>query len=284
METQDNIIIDDKDAVCDVVVDIEKHEAVQVSNVVTAVASQRDYHNKLMLSAFENKADIEVIKELVQIQVNFDMREAKKSFFSALSKFQSQIPMIPKNGVGTFIAKATGKQVSYPFPLIEDIAHAINPFLYKNGICYRFEIITAAIITVKCIVSHKDGHSVSTEMSGPPDKTGFKNDLQAIGASSKYLERYTLTAAVGVMTVGEDHDAADAGANNIDAANICVDLNQETNSYYSDDQFKNSLPRWSGRIRKGLNTKDQLVDFLNKKGMSLTKDQHQTIKNIEVEK
>ena len=47
----------------------------------------------------------------------------------------------------------------------------------------------------------------STTLSGPPDTTGSKNDLQSIGSTISYLQRYTLLALTGLATFDMDDDA-----------------------------------------------------------------------------
>ena len=71
----------------------------------------------------------------------------------------------------------------------------------------RFEQDHTNGITVTCIVSHLDGHSESTTMSASADKTGGKNEVQAIGSTVTYLQRYTLIGSLGITTADDDMDA-----------------------------------------------------------------------------
>jgi len=43
-------------------------------------------------------------------------------------------------------------------------------------------------------------------MGVPFDKSGGKNDIQAIASSVTYLRRYTLTGALGISTCEDDND------------------------------------------------------------------------------
>ena len=49
------------------------------------------------------------------------------------------------------------------------------------------------------------GHSESTTLQSPPDASGGKNSIQAIGSAVTYLSRYTLLAITGLAT-GENED------------------------------------------------------------------------------
>ena len=59
-----------------------------------------------------------------------------------------------------------------------------------------------------CLIFHKEGHNEETTLSGPPDKTGNKNDIQAIGSTLTYLQRYSLMQALGLAASNDDDGAA----------------------------------------------------------------------------
>jgi len=47
-------------------------------------------------------------------------------------------------------------------------------------------------------------------MQSGPDQSGKKNNIQAIGSTTTYLQRYTLLAATGLATKEQDNDGGDA--------------------------------------------------------------------------
>jgi hypothetical protein len=53
-------------------------------------------------------------------------------------------------------------------------------------------------------VSHRDGYSEETELSGGNDNSGNKNDIQAVGSTITFLQRYTLKAALGLAATVDD--------------------------------------------------------------------------------
>ena len=61
-----------------------------------------------------------------------------------------------------------------------------------------------------CVLSHKSGHYEETTLSGPPDASGSKNAIQAIGSTLTYLQRYSLVQALG-LAAGDDDDGKAAG-------------------------------------------------------------------------
>jgi len=71
-------------------------------------------------------------------------------------------------------------------------------------------------VSVTCTITHLMGHKESVTLSAPPDNSGSKNNIQAIGSTVTYLQRYTLFAITGIAAADQDDDgqtAAPAQAN-----------------------------------------------------------------------
>jgi hypothetical protein len=101
------------------------------------------------------------------------------------------------------------------------------PILGRHGFSIRHRISQAnGKITVTGILSHRDGHSEEAELELPTDKTGSKNDVQAIGSSVQYGQRYTTKALLNIRSRAQsdrriDDDGAAAGGHGaIDAAQL----------------------------------------------------------------
>ena len=161
----------------------------------------------LVRLAVQQGLDIDRLRELMALQREWEEREAEKAFFDALSKFQSEIPPIVRTN--TADAGRAGKR---RYASLGTINEAIRPWLYANGLSFRFrQQQTPAGITVTCVVSHRDGHSEETTLTAGADSSGAKNAIQSVGSTITYLERYTLTAALGLTTIDEDDDGEAAG-------------------------------------------------------------------------
>lgn len=158
----------------------------------------------LIQKAQEKDASIEQMQQLFDLQLRWEANEAKKSFNKGMSLFKSECPVIPKNSKGQ-----SGK-----FAGLADIAKVADPILAKHGLSYRWEQSQdgdTKELTVTCIVTHVDGHSVSSPLTGPLDTSGNKNAIQSIGSSSTYLFRYSLNAALGLASSEMDDDSGGAG-------------------------------------------------------------------------
>lgn len=151
----------------------------------------------LMEMALNSGADIAVIERLVALKEKEDDRIAERDFIGAMAYFKKQCPIIKKLKKGH----------NCKFAGLDDIAEQIKDVLFEAGLTYRFEQEQSdKEIVVRCIVSHKSGHSESSEMRSIADTSGSKNAVQAIGSTFTYLRRYTLTGALGIATADDDID------------------------------------------------------------------------------
>ena len=153
---------------------------------------------KLVEMAVSKGADIDQLSKLMDMQERWEKREARKSYLDAFAHFQSIVPTITKSKKGH----------NYKYAPLADIATQIQDSLRKCGLSYRFEIEdNGDLITVRCLVSHRDGHGETTSMTGAPDDSGSKNQIQSRGSTVTYLQRYCLIGALGLTTADEDMDA-----------------------------------------------------------------------------
>lgn len=151
---------------------------------------------QLIEVAVNANADIDKLERLMGLQERWEQNNAKKEFFSAMSKFNAECPTIVKR------KKAHN---SFYAPL-GDIHAQIKETLVSCGLSFRFEQDHSNDITVSCLVSHASGHTEKATMTAPADKSGNKSTIQAIASTVTYLQRYTLCSALGITTADEDMD------------------------------------------------------------------------------
>jgi len=226
---------------------------------------------RLVELAVNQGADIEKLERLMALSERYDANQAKKAFDLAMSEFQSILPVIEKGGVVDF--ESSKGRTYYTYAKIEDIAEAIKPALKKTGLSYRFtQSQNVELITVRCIVTHKDGHSEFSELTSGRDSSGGKDALKGIASTLSYLRRYTLTGLMGIVVGGEDFDSEDGTG---------FDINQETQCY-PDTEFNKNFPAWSKVIQVGKKTPDQMLTYLQKKGIVISQAQFEQLKQVEV--
>lgn len=152
--------------------------------------------------------DIEKMERMLAMKERMDERNAKISFADALSAARSEIPPIIKDATVDFTSSKG--RTHYQHETLAGIAKTIDQILSRHGLSYRFRTNQqGGLVMVTCIISHRDGYSEETALSGSPDQSGSKNGFQAVGSAVTYLQRYTLKAALGLSAeVDDDGHAA----------------------------------------------------------------------------
>jgi hypothetical protein len=162
---------------------------------------------ELLRIAIAQNADLAKLEQLLSLQERWERAEAKKAYVVAMNGFKANPPEIVKNEIAEFVGK-NGEIIEWEYSTLDHIHDCILAELSRHGISHRWivEQPKAETVRVTCVLTHKLGHSEQTTLEGPVDHSGSKNAIQAIGSSSKYLERYTLMAACGLADKSPDTD------------------------------------------------------------------------------
>lgn len=169
--------------------------------VAPAASESAAILNVIERMALNPEIDPERIERFLNLKRQMDADAARRAFDDAVSQAKGAIPAIVKNRTG---------HNNKRYADFAAIASVVDPIITQFGLSYRFRTEQGDRITVTCILSHKDGHSEQTTLAGPPDASGSKNAIQAIGSTLTYLQRYTLVQALGIA-VSEDDDGATGG-------------------------------------------------------------------------
>lgn len=154
--------------------------------------------------------DIDKFERLLKMQQLVASQANERAFNAAIALAKGQIGPIFKNKTVDFMS-AKGR-TNYRYEDLSEVARTIDPVLSRNGLSYRYRTTQeGGKLTVSCILTHVDGHSETTTLAAQSDQSGNKNDIQAIGSSATYLQRYTLKLALGLSaSVDDDGKAASA--------------------------------------------------------------------------
>lgn len=149
-----------------------------------------------------NGADLGSVKEMLAMSRELAADQARQAFDAAMSAAKSEITPVVRNSTGNNDKK---------YADFASIAKAVDPIISKHGLSYRFRTRQDDRIHVTCILAHEGGHSEETTLSGPPDDSGKKNAIQAIGSTLTYLQRYSLVQALGLAAATDDDGKAAGG-------------------------------------------------------------------------
>lgn len=155
----------------------------------------------MLARAVQSGADLDMIEKLMNLQERWEASNARKAFDAAIAGAKAKIPPIERNATGHNDKR---------YADFSAIAKVVDPILSDFGLSYRFRTTQGDRISVTCILSHKDGHSEETTLSGPPDASGSKNAIQAIGSTLTYLQRYSLVQMLGLAAARDDDGKAGA--------------------------------------------------------------------------
>ncbi len=195
---------------------------------------------QMLQIAVQQGADLDKLQKLMDLQERWEKNEAKKAYIAAMSKFRSKCPTITK----------TRKAHTSMYAGLSNTLDTVNTLLAECGLSHSWVTQQADnFITVQCCVTHIQGHSECTALTAGPDKTGSKNDIQAVGSTVTYLERYTLFAILGMASAEMDDDGggateyiSESQAANLDALLDEVKANKQAFCKYFKIESVQKLP------------------------------------------
>lgn len=164
--------------------------------------------------ALDRGADLATIEKLMELQHRHDAEMALKAFNAAMAAAKADIPVIVKNRLVDYPSDNGRSRTTYRHEDLGEIARTVDPILARHGLSYRYRT-TSEInqpIVVSCIVAHRDGHSETNTLTAGRDGSGKKNEIQQMGSTITYLQRYTLKAALGLASAADDDGRASGGA------------------------------------------------------------------------
>jgi hypothetical protein len=159
----------------------------------TAVSTPMD----MLQLAIEKGADLDQLTKLMDMKERWEAAEAKKAFVVSMTKFRAECPTIRKTRE-THQGKYAG---------LAETLDTIKGLMSECGLAHAWKTEqNMEGVMVTCCVTHVQGHQECTSMTAPPDPSGSKNAIQAIGSTISYLERYTLMAILGMASTDQDTD------------------------------------------------------------------------------
>jgi len=176
---------------------------------------------QMVYHAVTNGSPVEVVEKLMGLQERWQANQARMAFDNAMADAKAEIPVIAKRSNVKYDVKnkdangnagannAKADKVDFDYETLGDIATVINPILSKSGLSYRYRSKQEnGLISVTCIITHRDGHCEETTLAAGADTSGKKNGIQSIGSTVSYLQRYTLKLALGLAAAKDDDGKA----------------------------------------------------------------------------
>ena len=165
-------------------------------------------------AARDPAVDIDKMQRLFLMSVEAKANAARTEFLAAFAKLQKDLPAVERKGTG---------HNSKKYARFEDFIETVKGPLAAHGFSLSFRInqigvavkdggpIEPSGIRITGVLGHEAGHQEDTSLTLPADKTGNKNDVQALGSTISYGKRYVGMTLLGIATEDEDDDGKAAG-------------------------------------------------------------------------
>ena len=236
-----------------------------VARVTTTPADLLNY-------AMQANADIDKLEKLMELQNRWEEREAKKAFVADMAEFKRADLAITKDHSVSF---RTDKGVTaYDHATIGNVVGVIVPALAAHGFSHRWIIERAegGLIRVRCVITHRLGHSEETVLEAGLDQTGGKNNIQAMISTKTYLERHSLLAATGLATRDQADDYDDESSKEREVAEAAK-RNAEAKAkeeaakpkVWAQDKFDEAMKKHAPTVASGSKTAAELLSWMEKK-------------------
>src|SRR6266478_2752528 len=140
-------------------------------------------------------------------------KEAELAYNSAKSRILKKLASIKivKNRSALYqIEKGKpSKGASFKYAPLEEIDKHLRPLLVEEhmDLSYSDEPREDGGILIRGRLKHlPSGHFEDSFMPAPPDTTGRKSDVQAVGSTNSFLRRYVACNIFNIVVVGDDDD------------------------------------------------------------------------------
>jgi hypothetical protein len=138
------------------------------------------------------------IGQMMTLHERWEATQAKKTYFAAISDFQSRCPIIEK----------ADKAYDKLYARMDRIWRTIRPIMSDLGLSVTWQMVEYrdGMCHVEGELAQREGHSVRLIRDVPvPELIKGQNKTQQAGSAETYAKRYALCAALGIVT-GEDDD------------------------------------------------------------------------------
>src|SRR6516165_8366774 len=159
-------------------------------------------------------ADVEKLDRLAAIYERLEAKEAERSFNAAKSRTLKKlagIKIVKNRPVLSDINNGKQRDTveAFKYAPLEEIDKHLRPLLAEEqmDLSYSDEPWDGGGILIRGRLKHlPGGHYEDSFMPAPPDTTGGKSNVQAIGSTNSFLRRYVACNIFNIVVVGDDDD------------------------------------------------------------------------------
>jgi hypothetical protein len=158
-----------------------------------------------------NKMSAEKMHAIMQTFREIQADERREKFHAAFARLHPNLPAVAKRG-DLIIKNKEGVVIQRSkYALWEDVHRAVMPILASHEFMLTFKTEAApdGKLRMTGVLGH-GGHEITSQYDLPIDTSGSKNNLQGVGSSTTYGERYLTVVMLNLRMEGEDNDGQGA--------------------------------------------------------------------------
>jgi len=160
-------------------------------------------------------ADVEKLDRMMTMYERLKAKEAELAFNGAKGQILKKLagikivknrPVLPEIDNGK---PKKGAVEAFKYAPLEEIDKHLRPLLAEEemDLSYSDEPCEGGGILVRGRLKHlPSGHYEDSFMPAPPDTTGGKSNVQAVGSTNSFLRRYVACNIFNIVVVGDDDD------------------------------------------------------------------------------
>jgi hypothetical protein len=167
--------------------------------------------------ALDPRADGEKLERMMAMYDRLRAKEAELAYNAAKGRILKKLAgiKIVKNRSAPYeIEKGKpqkGTHQAFKYAPLEEIDKHLRPLLAEEDmdLSYSDEPREGGGILIRGRLKHlPGGHYEDSFMPAPPDTSGGKSNVQAVGSTNSFLRRYVVCNIFNIVVVGDDDDGA----------------------------------------------------------------------------
>ena len=165
--------------------------------------------SQIVEAARDPQVDAAKMEQMAELAMRLQDREVEQQFNRDFIAACSEMPVISKTGrIEIRDRQGNLERVQGTFAKFEDLNRVVKPILDKHNLWITFELgDEERRPSCRPILWHRNGFKYTGEkLSAPIDDKGSKSNTQGVGSTTTYLKRYTMVAALNIVTEGVDDD------------------------------------------------------------------------------
>jgi hypothetical protein len=186
--------------------------------------------------ALDPRVDVEKLDCLMAMYERLKTKEAELAFNAAKGRILKKLAGIKivknRSVLHEFEREKPqmGTYEAFRYAPLEEIDKYLRPLLAEEemDLSYSGEVVQDRGILIRGRLKHlPSGHFEDSFMPAPPDTTGDKSEVQAVGSTNSYLRRYIACNIFNIVVVADDDDGNGGTLNEVQTKTV-LDLIKRT--------------------------------------------------------